>query len=307
MSLNARINSLAGALGGLDRANAELMERAVDAHDQERGVIAHELHDEFGPHLFALRASASVLSKKLDGRPEARAAAAAIASQVEALQNQNRRILANLRPAALEELGLVEALGGAGRPLAERRARRRRLARRRSARERARRPREPDGLSVRPGGADQRLPPCARHRASTSTLTIRRADQESARCAIGSSPGSSSGSRTTGAGSRTRQARGWALPACATASDARRRRPRLSPRPKEASRSRRVSDAPEGESVSSADRRKGDERCEAVELTGFGLHGLRSRRARRSRTNGHLHQHSPRKDAWAETPTRPRA
>ena len=111
VNLNTKINSLAGALSGLERANAELMERAVDAHDQERRVIAHELHDEFGPHLFALRASAAVLTKKLDGLPEARAAAAVIASQVETLQNQNRRILADLRPAALEELGLVDALG----------------------------------------------------------------------------------------------------------------------------------------------------------------------------------------------------
>jgi two-component system sensor histidine kinase UhpB len=111
VGLNARINSLAGTLAGLERANAELMERAVDAHDEERRVIAHELHDEFGPHLFALRAGAAVLTKKLDGLPEARAAAASIASQVEALQDQNRRILADLRPAALEELGLLEALG----------------------------------------------------------------------------------------------------------------------------------------------------------------------------------------------------
>jgi two-component system, NarL family, sensor histidine kinase UhpB len=111
LSLNARINSLAGALSKLERANAELMERAVDAHDQERRVIANELHDEFGPHLFALRAGASVLTKKLEGLPDAQAAAAAIASEVEALQNQNRRILADLRPAALEELGLEEALG----------------------------------------------------------------------------------------------------------------------------------------------------------------------------------------------------
>jgi two-component system sensor histidine kinase UhpB len=34
----------------------------------------------------------------------------AIEAQVEALQGQNRRILADLRPAALEELGLAEAL-----------------------------------------------------------------------------------------------------------------------------------------------------------------------------------------------------
>jgi two-component system sensor histidine kinase UhpB len=110
VSLNAKINSLAEALGGLNRANGELMERVFDAHDEERQVIAHELHDEFGPHLFALRASAAVLARKVGEDPAARAAAGAIEAQVEALQGQNRRILADLRPAALEELGLAEAL-----------------------------------------------------------------------------------------------------------------------------------------------------------------------------------------------------
>ena len=109
-SLNTKINSLAETLGGLNRANSELMERVFDAHDEERHVIAHELHDEFGPHLFALRASAAVLAKKIGDDPAARAAASAIEAQVEALQGQNRRILADLRPAALEELGLAEAL-----------------------------------------------------------------------------------------------------------------------------------------------------------------------------------------------------
>ena len=94
----------------MKRANAELAERVFDAQDEERHAIAHELHDEFGPHLFALRASAAVLAKKLGGDSAARAAATAIEAQVEALQGQNRRILADLRPAALEELGLAEAL-----------------------------------------------------------------------------------------------------------------------------------------------------------------------------------------------------
>lgn len=108
--LNAKVNSLAEALGGLKRANSELAERVFDAQDEERRVIAHELHDEFGPHLFALRAGAAVLAKKLGDDPSARAAASAIEAQVKALQGQNRRILADLRPAALEELGLAEAL-----------------------------------------------------------------------------------------------------------------------------------------------------------------------------------------------------
>ena len=108
--LNAKINSLAEALGDLKRDNSELAERVFAAQDEERQVIAHELHDEFGPHLFGLRASAAVLAKKVGDDPAARAAASAIEAQVEALQSQNRRILADLRPAALEELGLTEAL-----------------------------------------------------------------------------------------------------------------------------------------------------------------------------------------------------
>ncbi len=109
-NLNAKINSLAEALDGLNRANDKLMERVFDAHDEERQLIAHDLHDEFGPHLFALRASAAVLVKTIGDQPAARAAASAIEAQVGELQGQNRRILADLRPAALEELGLVEAL-----------------------------------------------------------------------------------------------------------------------------------------------------------------------------------------------------
>ncbi len=108
--LNAKINSLAERLGDLKRDNSELAERVFAAHDEERQVIAHELHDEFGPHLFGLRASAAALTKKVGDDAAARAAASAIEAQVEALQGQNRRILADLRPAALEELGLAEAL-----------------------------------------------------------------------------------------------------------------------------------------------------------------------------------------------------
>jgi two-component system sensor histidine kinase UhpB len=52
-----------------------------------------------------------VLAKTIGDQPAARAAASAIEAQVGELQGQNRRILADLRPAALEELGLIEALG----------------------------------------------------------------------------------------------------------------------------------------------------------------------------------------------------
>jgi two-component system, NarL family, sensor histidine kinase UhpB len=59
-----------------------------------------------------LRAKAAVLASSLqkEGRGDATAVAISIRDQVEALQGHNRRILAHLRPVALEELGLIEAL-----------------------------------------------------------------------------------------------------------------------------------------------------------------------------------------------------
>jgi two-component system sensor histidine kinase UhpB len=107
-----RINRLAEALSALNVANRQLIDRVLDAHDEERKTIARELHDEIGPHLFALRANATLLAGRIgEGAPEAATrAAAAIRDQVGALQQANRRILAELRPAALEELGLPAAI-----------------------------------------------------------------------------------------------------------------------------------------------------------------------------------------------------
>ena len=63
-----RINRLAEALSSLSAANRQLIERVLDAHDEERKAIAHELHDELGPHLFALRANAALLADRLGRR-----------------------------------------------------------------------------------------------------------------------------------------------------------------------------------------------------------------------------------------------
>ena len=104
-----RVNRLGKALGDLTADVRHLLERVVDAHDEERRAIARELHDEIGPHLFALRAHAVALAARLRDS-EAAPMAHAIGETVESLQKQNRRILANLRPAALDELGLASAL-----------------------------------------------------------------------------------------------------------------------------------------------------------------------------------------------------
>ncbi|NOJ45849.1 ATP-binding protein [Bradyrhizobium archetypum] len=112
----AKLNHLAGTLGEAVEDKRRLAERTVSLQDVERKEIARELHDEFGPYLFTLRAHTGALMRlSEDGRAPAvdalRKHAAAIMEQINALQQFNRRILEKLRPVGLAELGLREALG----------------------------------------------------------------------------------------------------------------------------------------------------------------------------------------------------
>lgn len=108
------LNHLAGALKGADDEKRNLAARVVSLQDTERKDIAAELHDEFGPHLFALRAHASSLANLArNDKPDlsaVRAAGQAIHQQINALQQSNRNVLARLRPVGLSELGLPTAL-----------------------------------------------------------------------------------------------------------------------------------------------------------------------------------------------------
>jgi two-component system sensor histidine kinase UhpB len=110
-----KLNHLAGALGGAVDDKRRLAERVVSLQDVERKEIARELHDEFGPYLFALRAHASALTRIADDSEpnmgSLRKHGGAILEQVNVLQQFNRRVLEKLRPAGLTELGLCEALG----------------------------------------------------------------------------------------------------------------------------------------------------------------------------------------------------
>jgi two-component system, NarL family, sensor histidine kinase UhpB len=110
-----RLNHLAATLGNAVEEKRRLAERTVSLQDVERKEIARELHDEFGPYLFALRAHAGALMRLSEvGIPDAgalRKHGGAILEQVNALQQFNRRILERLRPVGLAELGLREALG----------------------------------------------------------------------------------------------------------------------------------------------------------------------------------------------------
>jgi len=110
-----KLNHLATTLGAAVEEKRQLAERAVSLQDLEREEIARELHDEFGPYLFALRVHAGALMRLANtSAPDADGArkhGGAILDQVNELQQFTRRILERLRPVGLAELGLREALG----------------------------------------------------------------------------------------------------------------------------------------------------------------------------------------------------
>ncbi len=109
-----KLNHLAATLGAAVEEKRQLAERAISLQDLERAEIARELHDEFGPYLFALRVHAGALMRLAKtATPDAdgvRKHGGAILEQVHELQQFTRRILERLRPVGLAELGLREAL-----------------------------------------------------------------------------------------------------------------------------------------------------------------------------------------------------
>ncbi len=112
--IGEQFNSLARSLGQLREDNCRLVDALIGLQEAERKEIAHELHDEFGPVLFGIRAeAASILGYcRRDAGPLGPVAerAGAIGGLVDRMQRSNARILARLRPLALAELGLAEAL-----------------------------------------------------------------------------------------------------------------------------------------------------------------------------------------------------
>jgi two-component system, NarL family, sensor histidine kinase UhpB len=109
-----KLNHLASVLETTVEDKRRLAERVVSLQDAERKEIARDLHDEFGPYLFALRAHTASLTRLAD-TPEPdldalRKHIGAMSDQVNALQQSNRRVLERLRPVGLAELGLADAL-----------------------------------------------------------------------------------------------------------------------------------------------------------------------------------------------------
>ncbi|SFM41490.1 sensor histidine kinase [Variovorax sp. OV329] len=89
--------------------NRELTQQLIAVQDSERQSLARELHDELAQHCTAIRIEATYI-QRAQSLEQIGAAARRAASSAELLQAGVRRLLRRLRPAELDELGLVAAL-----------------------------------------------------------------------------------------------------------------------------------------------------------------------------------------------------
>ena len=102
----------AGALLSAQQLTSDLQrsyEQAVLAREEERRRLRRDLHDGVGPSLAGMALQLDSLAGRL-GEPELAARAGQLRDRLQGTVTEVRRIVDGLRPAVLDELGLVAAL-----------------------------------------------------------------------------------------------------------------------------------------------------------------------------------------------------
>ncbi|SON56872.1 Sensor histidine kinase LiaS [Hartmannibacter diazotrophicus] len=105
-------NDLAGRLQATEQERAALTRRLVQVQEEERRLVARDLHDEFGQCLTAAGAlAASIDAATPADRPDIAEDAQAISRITHQMMTMLRGALSRLRPPDVEELGLGGCLG----------------------------------------------------------------------------------------------------------------------------------------------------------------------------------------------------
>lgn len=99
---------------------AELATHLQDVRENERGFLARELHDELGALLTAAKLDAARLKSRLAASPEATERLQHLTELLNSGIALKRRIIEDLRPSSLANLGLVASLEILGREFADR-------------------------------------------------------------------------------------------------------------------------------------------------------------------------------------------
>jgi len=97
-----------------DAARSEAVQRLIDAKEAERHRLARELHDRMGQHLTALMLGLKMLRDGAAGTPElssARERLQQLQELADLIGREIHHLALELRPTALDDLGLHTALG----------------------------------------------------------------------------------------------------------------------------------------------------------------------------------------------------
>jgi two-component system sensor histidine kinase UhpB len=105
-TLASKFNGMAEVLERSREQNRHLAQQTIAIQEGERRALAHELHDELGQSLTAIKA----LAGSLETNAAAGAAAVAITEIAGRMYGVVRGMLRRLRPVLLDEFGLVRAL-----------------------------------------------------------------------------------------------------------------------------------------------------------------------------------------------------
>ncbi len=110
--LGRGVNDMAGRLAAMQARTNRLEDQLRTLQDEERADLARDLHDEIGPHLFAVNVDAAMARRLIDEghAEEASRQVEAIQGAVAHMQRLVRDILGRLRPTELIELGLRAAI-----------------------------------------------------------------------------------------------------------------------------------------------------------------------------------------------------
>lgn len=97
----------------------ESLAKIVGAQEEERQRVARELHDQAGQALTVLQLGLAQLERETDS-PQVKEQAASLRTLTVETMEEIRNLALDLRPAALDELGLIPALQGLIRDFSER-------------------------------------------------------------------------------------------------------------------------------------------------------------------------------------------
>ena len=110
--LGQAVNQMTERLQTMQARNQALEHQIANLQEEERADLARDLHDEIGPHLFAVNVDAAMARRLIEeGRgPESLPRVQAIQGATAHMQTLVRDILSRLRPMEVFELGLEAAI-----------------------------------------------------------------------------------------------------------------------------------------------------------------------------------------------------